>query len=115
MTMGRKYHSRSHARAEGPVKVLVCAASKHGATKEIAEAIGRRLAEAGLTVDLNDVEEVNDIAQYDAVVLGSAVYVARRQTTGRNAESIHPTEDGRFSYRSNGRRRRYRLIDARAS
>jgi menaquinone-dependent protoporphyrinogen oxidase len=57
------------------MKVLVCAASKHGSTKEIAEAIGRRLTEAGLTVDVNDVGEVSDLAQYDAVILGSAVYM----------------------------------------
>ena len=57
------------------MKVLVCAASKHGSTKEITEAIGRRLAEAGMSVDVSDVEEVNDLTQYDAVILGSAVYM----------------------------------------
>jgi len=49
--------------------VLVCAASKHGSTKEIAEAIGRGLTEARLTVEVNDVEEVSDLAQYHAIIL----------------------------------------------
>ena len=56
------------------MKVLVTAASKHGSTTEIAEAIGRHLTDAGLTVDVTGPKQVHDLADYDAVVLGSAVY-----------------------------------------
>jgi menaquinone-dependent protoporphyrinogen oxidase len=55
--------------------VLVSAASKHGATAEIAEAIGRVLAERGLAVDVRPAQNVTLVDGYDAVVLGSAVYV----------------------------------------
>lgn len=55
-------------------KILVAYASKYGATAEIAEAIGRTLAEAGQTVEVHPVERVHDLAPYSAVVLGSAVY-----------------------------------------
>src|SRR5450759_1114247 len=54
--------------------VLVTAASKHGATGEIAAAIGRTLEQRGLTVDVMAPEEVSSVGGYDAVVLGSAIY-----------------------------------------
>ena len=74
------------------MKVLVCTASKHGSTKEIAEAIGRRLTEAGLSVDVNDVEEVNDLTGYDAVILGSAVYMGNWLQSARQFVTEHAGE-----------------------
>lgn len=56
------------------MKILVSAASKHGATTEIAERIGAVLSQRGLAVDVADPSEITDVARYDAVVLGSAVY-----------------------------------------
>jgi menaquinone-dependent protoporphyrinogen oxidase len=57
--------------------VLVTAASRHGATAEIAAAIARVLRLRGIeTVELPPAE-VTDIDTYDAIVLGSAVYVGR--------------------------------------
>jgi menaquinone-dependent protoporphyrinogen oxidase len=57
------------------MKVLVAAASRYGATQEIAEAIGRVLADHGLDVEVGRVEGRFDVTCYDAVVLGSAVYM----------------------------------------
>lgn len=54
--------------------VLVSAASKHGSTGEIAEAIGRVLRDRGLEVDVRAAENVTMVDGYEAVVLGSAVY-----------------------------------------
>jgi len=54
--------------------VLVTAASMHGATAEIAEAIGKTLADHGLAATVIAPGEVSDIDGYDAVILGSAVY-----------------------------------------
>jgi menaquinone-dependent protoporphyrinogen oxidase len=54
--------------------VLVSAASKHGATAEIADAIARVLESRGLAVDVRGPENVTMVDGYDAVVLGSAVY-----------------------------------------
>lgn len=71
------------------MKVLACAASKHGSTKEIAGAIGHRLTEADVSVDVDDVEEVNDIAQYDAVILGSAVYMGNWLQSARRFVTDH--------------------------
>jgi menaquinone-dependent protoporphyrinogen oxidase len=58
-------------------QVLVAYASKMGATQEIAEAIGARLTEHGLRTTVLDAGNVDSVADYDAVVLGSAVYAAR--------------------------------------
>ena len=56
------------------MKVLVTAASKHGATAEIAGAIGDGLRRRGLEVAVVPAEQAGSLSGYDAVVLGSAVY-----------------------------------------
>jgi menaquinone-dependent protoporphyrinogen oxidase len=56
------------------MKVLVTAATKYGATGEIAEAIGEVLRERGLDSTVGPPEEATTVDGYDAVVLGSAVY-----------------------------------------
>jgi menaquinone-dependent protoporphyrinogen oxidase len=72
--------------------VLVSAASKHGATREIAEAIAEILIAAGLRVDLLDPDQVESVEPYGAVVLGSGIYAgrwlepARRLTERQHAE-----------------------------
>ena len=54
------------------MRVLVVAASKHGSTAEIATALGKALADRGITATVADAEDVADIEECDAVVLGSA-------------------------------------------
>ncbi len=56
------------------MKVLVTAGSKHGATYGIAEHIAKTLIDRSFEVELLDPSAVSDLAGYDAVVLGSAVY-----------------------------------------
>ena len=56
------------------MRVLVAVASKHGSTREIAEAVADELRNQGLTADLHDAGDVRDLAGYEAVVLGSAIY-----------------------------------------
>ncbi len=56
------------------MRVLVVAASKYGATDEIADVIGRVLTDRGLMTTVKKPSEVDSIDVYDAVVLGSAVY-----------------------------------------
>jgi menaquinone-dependent protoporphyrinogen oxidase len=58
-------------------QVLVAYATKYGATAEIAERIGQVLRDAGLGVDVLPADRVGDLAAYQAVVLGSAVYIGR--------------------------------------
>jgi len=54
--------------------VLVTAASRHGSTAEIAQAIANALIGAGLDAEVIPPAEVASVEEYDAVVLGSAVY-----------------------------------------
>jgi menaquinone-dependent protoporphyrinogen oxidase len=84
------------------MKVLVTAASKHGATHEIAAAIGRGLRERGLIVDVNDIADVPELGDIDACVLGSAVYVGQwlapaRQFVEANAEAFSAIPTWLFS------------------
>ena len=55
-------------------RVLVSAASEHGATAEIAETIATTLRESGIEADALAPERVEVTSDYDAFVLGSAVY-----------------------------------------
>ena len=55
--------------------VLVTAASKHGATREIAEQIARVLEEHAVPADVVDIDEADDVAGYDAYVVGSGIYL----------------------------------------
>ena len=59
------------------MKVLVAYASKRGSTAEIAEAVAKTLADAGLDVECIESGDVSDLSPYDAIVLGSAVYMKR--------------------------------------
>jgi menaquinone-dependent protoporphyrinogen oxidase len=54
--------------------LLVVFASRHGATAEIAARVATRLVEAGASVDVRLVNEVETLDHYDAVVLGAPVY-----------------------------------------
>ena len=62
------------------VRVLVGAASRHGSTAEVAVRIAEAMRTAlpgDAVVDVRPAVEVGDLAPYDAVVLGSAVYMGR--------------------------------------
>jgi menaquinone-dependent protoporphyrinogen oxidase len=82
---------------ERNMKVLVSAASKHGATSEIAEEIGKALRNAlrsdNAVVDVGPAEQVSSVEDYDAVVLGSAVYAGHwlepaRELAGRHVGAL---------------------------
>jgi menaquinone-dependent protoporphyrinogen oxidase len=55
--------------------VLVAHASRHGATRGIAERIAQRLREAGFDVESLPVDRVRDTGKYEAAVIGSALYM----------------------------------------
>jgi menaquinone-dependent protoporphyrinogen oxidase len=71
------------------MKVLVTAASKHGTTAEIAEAIAVILRAARLEVDVIEPDAVTTIATYDAVVLGSGVYAGHWLKPARDFVARH--------------------------
>jgi menaquinone-dependent protoporphyrinogen oxidase len=56
------------------MKILITVASKHGSTREIAEAITEELRGSGLDADLLGASEVDSLEGYDAIILGSGIY-----------------------------------------
>ncbi len=61
------------------MQILIAVSSKHGSTAEIAEAIGTTIRQAGpdLEVEVVDAERVGTVEPYDAVIVGSALYMGR--------------------------------------
>lgn len=57
--------------------VLVAYASKHGATREIAQWIAEALERMGVTAPVLPADEVGDLEGIDAVVIGGPLYVGR--------------------------------------
>jgi menaquinone-dependent protoporphyrinogen oxidase len=74
------------------MKVLVTAASKHGSTRELAETIARVLEGHGLSAELVDMDEVDDLSGYDAYVVGSGIYMGNWLKEARRFIDAHASE-----------------------
>jgi menaquinone-dependent protoporphyrinogen oxidase len=57
------------------MRVLVTFASRHGSTEDIARAIAAELESPQLGVEISEAGAVRSLESYDAIVLGSAVYM----------------------------------------
>lgn len=57
-----------------PEKILIAYASRHGATKEIAEALAAAVREAGFEADARPAGTVADVSLYAGVVIGAPLY-----------------------------------------
>lgn len=68
---------------------LVAYASRRGSTAEIAETVAATLRREGLGVCLERAEDVQSLERYDAVVLGSAVYMKRWRGDARHFLKRH--------------------------
>jgi menaquinone-dependent protoporphyrinogen oxidase len=77
--------SRLQCRKEDSMsaKILVTYATWQGSTGEVARAIGQVLCDAGASVDVLPVKEVQDVAPYSAVVLGTPVRMGRTMPHAR--------------------------------
>jgi len=74
------------------MNVLVAYASKRGSTAEIAEAIAETLRQSGVSADCIEAGKVGTVSSYDAVVLGSAVYIKRWQGDAKHFLRKHDKE-----------------------
>jgi menaquinone-dependent protoporphyrinogen oxidase len=82
--------------------VLVTYATKHGSTREIAEAIGGRLREQGLDAEVRPIRELDGLERFDALVIGSAVYLGSWMKEAsafldRHEETLHRVPTWLFS------------------
>jgi menaquinone-dependent protoporphyrinogen oxidase len=84
--------------ADRMIRVLVAHASKRGSTVEIANAIVEALRQSGLDVDCKPVEEVEGLDSYQAVVLGSAVYMKRWRGDAKHFLRKHGDELSRLPF-----------------
>ena len=78
------------------MKILVTVASRHGATGEIGDEVGKVLREAGLEADIVHPERVETLDGYDAVVVGSAIYMGRWLGPARDFVKSHADELSRL-------------------
>ena len=78
------------------MRVLVTAASRHQSTREIATAIAAGLSDRGLGAVAVPAEEVTTLDGFDAVVLGSAVYMGRWLSEARRLAQIHASALGKM-------------------
>ncbi|RPK80131.1 flavodoxin domain-containing protein [Streptomyces sp. ADI98-10] len=70
-------------------RVLIAYGSKHGATQEIAEEIGEALRSDGIDAEVMSADRVDDVSDYDAVILGGAVYAGRWHVDARRCARRH--------------------------
>ena len=70
-------------------RVLVAYGSKRGSTAEIAGWIGDTLRGQGLDTEVADAGSVRDVTDYDAVVLGGALYEGRWHKEARRFARRH--------------------------
>jgi len=59
------------------MKILLTSSSKHGSTDEVAAVIAERLRASKIDVDIQRPEDVDGVDDYDAFILGSAVYMTK--------------------------------------
>ncbi len=73
-------------------RVLIAYASKRGSTAEIADAVARTIRDGGHIIDCRPADGVTNLGPYDAVVLGSAVYMKRWRGDAKHFVRKHSHE-----------------------
>lgn len=70
-------------------RVLVAHASRHGSTREVAEAVAATLRARGFAVDVMAASDVSHLRRYAGVVLGGALYTGRLHKDARRFLARH--------------------------
>jgi menaquinone-dependent protoporphyrinogen oxidase len=84
------------------LNILVASASKHGATHEIAQAITDELSKRGLEARWIDAKGARELTNFDAAVIGSAVYMGKwlpeaQQLVKQHSERLRAAQVWLFS------------------
>jgi menaquinone-dependent protoporphyrinogen oxidase len=72
-----------------PPSILITYATKYGSTRQMADAIAATLGESGFRVVVEPAAGVHDLGSYDAVVLGTALYMGRPHADARRFLKRH--------------------------
>ncbi|HAR62332.1 MAG: hypothetical protein DKM50_13855 [Candidatus Margulisiibacteriota bacterium] len=72
-------------------RVLVAYSTKYGSTTEVAQKISEVLNESGFASEVKNVKEVSDVGSYDAIIVGSAIYVGKVLPESLNFVTKHKT------------------------
>jgi menaquinone-dependent protoporphyrinogen oxidase len=73
-------------------KILVAYGTRAGSTAEVADAIGKKLAEDGVAVDVRPVKNIKNLSGYRAVVLGSAIRAGKLLPEVKSFVKTHKEE-----------------------
>lgn len=68
---------------------LVAYATKHGSTREVAQAVAERISAYGIATFVRPAREVAALDGYESVVLGSAIYMGRLHPDARDFMRRH--------------------------
>ena len=71
------------------MNVLLAVATKHGATRGIADAISEELAKLGIDAPVRNLETVLEPGGYDAAILGSAIYMGHLMPVAQRFVNTH--------------------------
>jgi menaquinone-dependent protoporphyrinogen oxidase len=71
------------------MKALVTVASKHGSSEGLGRAVAAGLRSRGFDVDQLQPDDVHDVAPYDVVIIGSAVYAGRWMRAAKDLVQRH--------------------------
>ncbi len=70
---------------------LIDYSTRYGSTQEVAEAVGARLREQGLTVEIRRARDVRSLDGFDAIVLGAPLYIGSLLREARKFLKRHQT------------------------
>jgi len=69
--------------------ILLAYATRFGSTQEVAENMTAELRKRGLEVDIQPMQEITTLDNYDAVVLGAAIYNSKWHTNAHQFLAQH--------------------------
>jgi menaquinone-dependent protoporphyrinogen oxidase len=74
------------------MQILVTYGSKRGGTQGLAQHVADELRAEGFVVDVQPVSEVHDLSEFDAVIVGGALYSGRWYRGARKFVTRHAAE-----------------------
>jgi len=71
------------------LRILIAYVSGYGSTAEVAQEMGKHLTEGGISVTVSPLPHIDNLAQYDAVIIGGAIRYDRWMPVAREFVKKH--------------------------